>query len=379
MLVTHVEHEAAGPHGSRLPNSASGMSVTRWLRPVADVVEPDAPTGSRPASTTIPRSAKLARVEPLDRLNTGADAAAVSAAEADQAHDEFEAYAADVVARLWLVAFESDRPQASLLDESLRLVLPIGWTPSGDDPHEVRSAAIVGRGHWGPYIEVSTADQAFVHDLVGGVSFDLDEIRRWLERAASAFMANHGIRLEDGDISARLDRADAQAANLVRQRREQRAAAERRARDPQIWNATAQAWYRALDDAGFPSAAPVEVHHHRRRRRLLLAKETSSVEFINAVVVHLATGTRNGSGRSYETTYSYTRRLILTPGIGRPFVHESVGEGLWLTCSNGHLDEGLGLPRSADDVPCTPDELDKRLQDYIAQHNISLDAPASLS
>lgn len=173
-------------------------------------------------------------MEPLDRLNTNADAAAVSAAVADQARNELETYAADVVARLWLLAFERDRRRADLLDEDLRLVLPItGWAPSGDDPEEpVRTAAIVGRGRWGPYIEVSSAGQtsgraADLHDLVGGVSFDLDEIRRWLEQAASAFMSKHGIRLEGGDISARLDRADAQAASLVRQRRRDRAAAKR--------------------------------------------------------------------------------------------------------------------------------------------------------
>jgi hypothetical protein len=178
-------------------------------------------------------------VEPLDRLNTSADAAAVSAAVADQARNELESYAADVVARLWLVAFERDGRQAGLLDEDLRLVLPItGWSPSGEDPDEpVRSAAIVGRGRWGPYVKVSTAGQTSgngtgLHDLIGGVSFDLDEIRRWLEQAASVFMAEHGIRLEDGDVSARLDRADADAAELVRQRRQQRAAAERRGRDP---------------------------------------------------------------------------------------------------------------------------------------------------
>lgn len=324
-------------------------------------------------------------MEPLDRLNTGADAAAVSAANADQARNEFETYAADVVARLWLVAFESDRQQDSLLDEDLRLVLPItGWTLSGDDPDDpVRSAAIVSRGRWGPYVEVSTGAQtsgngAALHDLVGGVSFDLDEIRRWLEQAASAFMTNHGIRLEGGDVSARLDRADAEAAKLVLQRRERRAAATRRARDPQIWNATAEAWYRALDDAGFPSAAPVEVHHHRARRRLLWAKGTISVEAIDAVVVDLAAGTRNGSGHDYETTYSYTRRLILTPEVGYPFVHDGVGEGLCLARVDGHLDEGIGLPRSADDMPCTPDALDEKLRSYIAQHNISIDTPAPL-
>jgi hypothetical protein len=326
---------------------------------------------------------RIARVEPLDRLNTGADAAAVSAAVADQARNELETYAADVVARLWLVVFESDRQRATLLDEDLRLVLPItGWTLSGDGPDEpARSAAIVGRGRWGPYVEVSTANQASrkeaaLHDLIGGVSFDLDEIRRWLEQAASGFMTSHGIRLENGDLSARLDRADAEAAKLVLQRRERRAAAKRRARDPQIWNATAEAWYRALDDAGFPSATSVEVHHHRTRRRLPWAKETISVESIDAVVVELAAGTRNGSGRDYQTTYSSTRRLILAPEVGHPFVHDGVGEGLRLARLDGRLDEGIGLPRNADDMPCTPDELDKKLQSHIAQHNISIDVPA---
>jgi hypothetical protein len=323
-------------------------------------------------------------VEPLERLNASADAAAVSAEDADRARNELETYVADVVTRLWLVAFEGHRRQADLLDEDLRLVLPItGWALSVEDPDEpVRSAAIVSRGRWGPYVKVSTAGQASgneadLHELVGGVSSDLDKIRRWVEQAASAFMAKHGIRLEDGDVSARLDRADADAASLVQQRRVQRTAAKRRGRDPQIWNATAEAWYRALDDAGFPSAVPIEVHHHRTRRRLLSAKETIFVESLDAVVVHLATGTRNGSGHGFETTYSYTRRLVLAAEVGHPFIHEGIGEGLRLARFNGRLDEGIGLPQSADDMPCTPDALDEKLRSYIAQHNVSIDAPAN--